>query len=224
MKKLIQIYILLTFIFSSCTNIHFCNSTNEFNLYILPPKLGDTVVTPTYYLFSDTCKDRPSIENIKTSGPYGLYFKSVHSYLGSSAFIYGGILKNGNDFGKCFVEIIGDYSKCFGQYNNWRISGVMHIEKPTITFFPASSFIEPYGEDSCTVVVKPECKYTIYATIPDSTLAITPYQFPLTIYRSHLKLNIKDLRGFKRTSLLILKINSDCDGSAVTKILYITIK
>ena len=223
MKKLIPIYLLLTIIFYSCTNINFCYLTNEFNLYILPPKPGDTVVTPTYYLFSDTCKDRPSITNIKTSGPDGLYFKSVH-YLGSHAFFYGGILKNGNDFGKCFVEITGDYSRCYGQYNNWRISGLMHIEKPTITFFPASKFIEPFGEDSCTVTVRPECKYTIYMSNPDSTLEITPNQFPITINRSHFKLNIKDLRGFKRTSLLIFKINSDCDGSAVTKILYITIR
>jgi len=219
MKKLIQISIILTFIFSSCTNIHFCNSTKEYHLYILSSKPGDTIISQTYHLRPDTCMDCPSIENVRTSGPDGLYSELDYSWI-----VYRGILKNGNDFGKCYIEIIGDYSRCLGKYANWRLSGILHVEKPTITFFPASLFIKPYGEDSCTVVVRPECKYTIYASIPDSTLEITHYQFPLTIHRSHLKLNIKDLRGFKRTSLIIFKINSDCDGSAVTKILYITIK
>lgn len=224
MKKLIQISILLTFILGSCSTLQFCFLTKKYSLSFFPLKPGDEVFSTQCFFFPDTCKDCPSISNIKTTGPKGLHSKYEYSYLEGPSIKYGGILKNGNDFGKCRVVITGDYSGCFDIYTDWRISGVIHVEQPTITFFPASLFIEPYGGDSCTFVVRPECRYIIYASNPDSTLEITPYRYPYIVSKSHTKLYIKDTRGFKRTSLIIFKINSDCDRSSVTKFLYITIK
>ena len=222
MNKLIPIYFLLTIIFYSCTNIHFCYKTNDYDLNIEPSKPGDTI-SQSWLLFPDPCKDCPSVRNIKMSGPYGLYTKLIHSYLRGTSIRYGGILKNGNDFGNCMVEITGDYSKCYSHYINWRIFGTIKIRKPTITLNPASIFIESFGKDSCTVTVKPECRYIIYVSNPDSTLEVTPYRFPITIYRSDIKFIIKDLKGYKRKSSVTFTINSDCDGSAVTKTLDVIV-
>lgn len=222
MKNITHLF-LLAIIFYSCSYLP-CFLDRNFCTDIRTAQFESTTPGGTVHsvLILDTPGDNCNSSDIPTitytEGPAGLE-TSIYC---SDYFKYDGKLRNGNDFGECKIIISGKYPQFNKDYASWVRHGILSISKPSIILKPKTIYIDPLGSHPYYATILPFCKYTVEISNPDSTLKISP-RSPCTTYKSTLSLVLKDLKGVKRTSTVILTINSNCDSSAITDSLNVIV-